>query len=573
MIDRLPVQRLAEAMQWLAVVDRRAAACALVLRAVGLVLAGGLIGLLIDAFWPLSSSVRAVGLPLLVAGVVVGGWVRWRRLRGLRHSTWDDATRLEKRMGIGSNRLTNAVWLAGHGDPDASSLQAELTRRVVGRGAEVVNGLRVRDGVDLGPVRRAGIAAGAMGVVWVTLGWWQPHLILTGWQRWTQPNGDHPPFSQTRLAVRINPQPVVMGQSAIVTAQVTRGRAQQADLVTQREGQNEQIRWPMANPSPDRFTHEILRIAQPMTVWVETPAGARSQKHQIVPVVAPSEGSSSVRDSRLDRSAVGGRPGDDPARAIRDLQSRLDELATIAKRIRGSGRSWLNHWMDSSAQPQRATTTRDTGSEHLLEEISRDLARWRALHEQWLEQVKRVFGGATTAAGDAASPAEDRNGPRADDLGRIRAAADQVRSLGLVGADVGRLHRLIDHWATGTPGGDAGVAVEAVAAIAAAADQDLEHLGRINASMGQAFFGRDIPGSGQASDSGGADSVRPREGAYYDLVVRDVRSDRDFQAQARHAPVMYREMVGRYFRQLAEDQPAVPARQGSSPKDQLDDQE
>lgn len=167
-------------------------------------------------------------------------------------------------------------------------------------------------------------AAAAIGAVAWTLA---PRLSTAVWLRWTDPLGDHPPWSPTSLAWGEAPQRVRARHDARIEV-AAEGRPCAAPALLAQDGVAVH-RIAMFPVGPGRWAAEIARIERPLVIWAEG-GGTRTRRHAIAIDPVPELES---LDLRLEQPAYARL---DPAerRLHGGEQSQLDMLAGAGLRLR-----------------------------------------------------------------------------------------------------------------------------------------------------------------------------------------------------------------------------------------------
>lgn len=238
-----------------------------------------LVIVLLDATIILPEDVRVAvpwALGAVAAAVLVVG------LAGLRHLSADRvACSLERSDPSLGTALTNAVQLA------------RRSERAKGKGASAVDLLLRREAVEHGrrrarqarawPSMRRGVlaaltvaAASALCCLLAPFIW--PDVFDAVLPRLTDPHGDHPPYSRTRIAVQPGNIETIYGSQCAVRAVVSGEPAEKLFLVT--EDSAGQARSTMYL-SPDRsFVQTLTNLREP-TVYYVTDGRTRSRRHRI----------------------------------------------------------------------------------------------------------------------------------------------------------------------------------------------------------------------------------------------------------------------------------------------------
>jgi muconolactone delta-isomerase len=232
-----------------------------------------------DAIIALPTALRQPALPLWMLAIAGALIVPWLLIRWLQPSpaesvsateqacddqlrTLTTALALQKMPGelaqLGATRLANQL--------DASQLLARLPTARVGRWILMIV-----------------FALITMACVQMVM----PRLTSMVMPRFTDPAGDHPPFSLTQVAWAQLPERVRVGDSARFEATIdgpgiNRGMV----LCAQYSGTNNVVRLPMFQVGSGRFAGELSSVQQPATVWVEG-GGTRTHYRQLAVDLVP----------------------------------------------------------------------------------------------------------------------------------------------------------------------------------------------------------------------------------------------------------------------------------------------
>ena len=254
---------------------------ALLMLLASLGVAGGmaLAGMLCDAALDLPAGLRAAApwllgaVPVIALGVTIAAWRRLAEARLARRFEQSDAA-----LG---NRLINAVQLAqktGGGGAE------ELFRRQA-----VELGRRTAAQLAVWPVVRTGFKRAAAGLGLVLLAWAvlpvvEPDLVRAVWPRYSDPHGDHPPFSRLKIAVTANGSEVIYGGQLDIQA-TTSGRPVEKLWLVMRSATNE-TRTIMFLAPDKSFFQTLVNLRAPAEYFV-TDGAARSRRFPIAIRYAP----------------------------------------------------------------------------------------------------------------------------------------------------------------------------------------------------------------------------------------------------------------------------------------------
>jgi hypothetical protein len=243
--------------------------------------AGGLAlaGMLGDAALDLPASLRAAvpwllgALPVIALGVTLAAWRRLAEARLARRFEQSDAA-----LG---NRLINAVQLAE--TTGGGGIEELFRRQAVELGRQTAAKLAVW------PVVRTGVKQAAAGLGLVLLAWTilpvvEPDLVRTVWPRFSDPHGDHPPFSRLKIAVTANGPEVIYGGQMDIRA-TTSGRPVEKLWLVMRSATNE-TRAIMFLAPDKSFFQTLVNLRAPAEYFV-TDGAARSRRFPITIRYAP----------------------------------------------------------------------------------------------------------------------------------------------------------------------------------------------------------------------------------------------------------------------------------------------
>lgn len=240
-----------------------------------LCLVGGaaLLALLLDAAIDLSDAVR-IAMPWLLGALALGVLIIfvWQLCQ---LNDWRMARRFERANPQLGSRLTNAVQLA---DQTCNSEVGEFLR-----GEAVTLGRRSAAEVRTAPLMRRGVLIAVASVIMVAVAWLAfvqlgDDVMRVVLPRFTDPHGDHPPFSRLQFEVTPARSEVLYGNQLEVRATV-RGRPVDKLWVVARAATNE-ARSTMFL-APDRSFFQTLVNLRAPTEFFVTDGKARSKRFPI----------------------------------------------------------------------------------------------------------------------------------------------------------------------------------------------------------------------------------------------------------------------------------------------------
>ncbi len=135
----------------------------------------------------------------------------------------------------------------------------------------------------LAPALATGLAAGVVALVALAL----PRMADALWQRFSDPFGDHPPYSAVRFRVEPGDLSVVYGQGVEIRAIVAGAPVDRLDLVLEPEGAAPE-RVPMFQEASGRWRAALANVIAPARYFVSAErARARSSRHKIDVITVP----------------------------------------------------------------------------------------------------------------------------------------------------------------------------------------------------------------------------------------------------------------------------------------------
>ncbi|MCC5830818.1 MAG: hypothetical protein JJU36_15335 [Phycisphaeraceae bacterium] len=246
------------------------------------VVAGAVVVIGLDAFWPMGEWLRFA----VLCGGLIGwfGWLVYRRPRRWRRSMDRAASEAERWSGQTNNPLVNA-WQLGQvkaDEPDGPA-HAQI-RRAVELGAQIIGQPRVRSAPPPPQVGRwAGLCCGLL-VVILALELLMPPLISGGLMRLAAPWSNTPPFSFTRFEVEVKPQRIEIGQNATINVTFRGSMPTEAhwiELDDRRRPIGEHSLEPMSpNAHTGRWTGRIIRPQSDVAFHILTDTG-RSKRYTL----------------------------------------------------------------------------------------------------------------------------------------------------------------------------------------------------------------------------------------------------------------------------------------------------
>lgn len=248
------------------------AAAALLALAAGVALAL-LIAIVGDAAFDLHENTRAAvpwALVICTAVFLVAAALLWKRLDDLSVAKLFELQNPEL-----SSRLTNAVQLEQRAGE--SAVQEVFRERAIQLGREAAAPLRARSAAS-GWIRGAAITLAGATFGWVLMLALGGDVVRAVWPRFSDPRGDHPPFSRLQIEVKPGPANVLYGSQFEVRA-TTKGAPAEKLWVVSETGTNQTQT--MMFLAPDRSFFQTLANVREPTKYYITDGKARSRRFPI----------------------------------------------------------------------------------------------------------------------------------------------------------------------------------------------------------------------------------------------------------------------------------------------------
>jgi len=499
-----------------------------VVRAASTWAAALLLVLLLDALTPTSSHVRATVAVVMLVGLLVV-LLQFRlpvgeRRRGERFEAW----RLERWFSFAGNPLLCALSMRDA----ASPLGRALADRAVRRGNETMANLRYEQATDRGPIKQQLKVFAAVALVWLLLGALAPRLLFGNAARFTDPFGDHPPFSLTQFDVDYDPKPPTKGDDVTIAATLSgRMPTGPVQLVTLAADGRESARVPMRRYDDGTFRRVLSDVREPVTVYVAT-ADGRSKRLRIEPKDPPQSRAANLPQADAgDESNKQGEPAGEP----RDAAAEAESLRRKAEQLQAAAR-------EARDRLEQVGQDREALREH-FEQMNRTLQRYR-------EQAKRLQQ-RLEAAGMQAS---------AEDKALLDAIRRQIEKLQLADCPTCRLPgRAPDDQQVKQGPGMGGWSMSGnlgqwVQRVDAEATHDLKLLDEQTSALSQ-MVAKQAAATQTDADTKVGEIAEPdvAGAASHDLGAGGAHVD-EGDAAMQAVPEAYRELVRQYFARVAAEQ-------------------
>lgn len=235
----------------------------------------------IDLMFDLAGGVRAAAAwASVLAGVALVGWAGSVALRQGRADAV--ARRLDEVAGSRGQIRTGVDLARG---PATSDVSGGLAQMAVARAGQLVAAIEPGRAVPATVLKRpwgaAGMAMLATGIVAMSA----PRMAGALWARFTDPFGDHPPYSRLQLKVEPGNARVVYGQGFDVTVSAgTEGEVIEKAEVVVGDGPGDVL--PMFDEGGGKWRATLANVTAQTTYHVRA-TGARSQRFKVAVVTVP----------------------------------------------------------------------------------------------------------------------------------------------------------------------------------------------------------------------------------------------------------------------------------------------
>ncbi len=243
-----------------------------------------------DLVVDLPGAVRFVCL-LVAAGIGIVMLVRLGRFAFAKSSTTEVAKRADAIAGA-RGQVQAGVDLANadSGKTGAVSLSTDLARMAIARAAQIAGAVSPAMITPAKPLAMPMSVLGA-GLLFVLIfAVASPRMFATQWLRFTDPFGDHPPYSPLVFTVEPGNGKVLFGGAFDVRATVTGGVAERVELVLDRPADTEAAEvnesLPMFPEGQGGWRATIADVTQPGTYFLRS-GKARSARFQLGVITVP----------------------------------------------------------------------------------------------------------------------------------------------------------------------------------------------------------------------------------------------------------------------------------------------
>lgn len=240
-------------------------------------------GVWLDLLWEMPPKVRvACSVGALVAAVLLMVGAGWLALR--RREPHYLASRLDQVAHTGG-RIRSGVDLALEQGP-MPPLTAGLAGMAVDQAAQLAGGISAARAI---PARPVCWSFGSLGLLCAGVGLavlFMPRLAWTQWLRFSDPFGDHPPFSRVIYHVEPGDIQVVYGAGLDIKVATEGALVERVNLVLRTKDVAGEEALPMFPEPGGKWTATVANVTAPGHYYVRSHAG-RSGKFQIHVLTVP----------------------------------------------------------------------------------------------------------------------------------------------------------------------------------------------------------------------------------------------------------------------------------------------
>ena len=282
---------------------------------------------------PPSIRVTCVWLSLACgAGLLIGAAVR-----SFHGSTQRSVARRIDLASVSGGQVLSGVDLLHQfsGPTAAPSLSSALATIAVGRAAELAARVRVAAAAPFGPLLWPSAFLGGMLALVGVIALASPRLVATQWTRFTDPYGDHPPYSSIQFDVQPGDTRVVYGESLDVRATPGGGTVDQVHLTFRPDGRAEES-VPMFPEPGGAWRATVSQVTAPGRYFVRAP-GVRSRQFRFDLITVPELRSTRVRITPPAYTHLPPYNGPVPEHGIAGLRGTKIELWAMSNRPLSGG--------------------------------------------------------------------------------------------------------------------------------------------------------------------------------------------------------------------------------------------
>jgi hypothetical protein len=186
--------------------------------------------------------------------------------------------------GRAAGQIVAGFDLAQRQTGETSPLSEGLTELAVDRAGEVASKISAAVAVPAHAARRSWLASASCAVVVALVALAAPRLAQTAWLRFSDPFGDHPPFSNTLLTVEPGDTRVIYAGGLDVLVSAAGPLPERVDLVLVGDEGEETL--PMFPEADGKWKAQLSEIVTPCRYYARA-RGTRSHRYQIDVITVP----------------------------------------------------------------------------------------------------------------------------------------------------------------------------------------------------------------------------------------------------------------------------------------------
>jgi hypothetical protein len=199
------------------------------------------------------------------------------------------ARRLDQVSNSNGQILTGVDLLHQYGSPaaaGATDLSRGLAHIAIERASRLAAQVRAAHAIPAKPIAWATGTVGALAVFIGVVAIASPRLVASQWLRFTDPFGDHPPYSSIALRVTPGDTKVLYGASLDVHATPVGGSVDRVELVFKPASASAEESVPMFPESDGSWRGAVSDLTTPGTYFIRA-TGARTRKFQYDLITVP----------------------------------------------------------------------------------------------------------------------------------------------------------------------------------------------------------------------------------------------------------------------------------------------
>jgi hypothetical protein len=223
----------------------------------------------------LASSVSLASAVALAVGIVVAA---------LRHGEYRRLARRLDRAGQAGGQIVAGLDLAHRPASLESPLSVGLAELAVIRAGEVAAAISPAAAAPAGAARRSWLASAGCVLVVALVAFAAPRLARTEWLRFSDPFGDHPPFSRTLLSLEPGDTSVIYSGGLDILVAATGPMPDRVDLVLLADDGEETL--PMFPEADGKWKAQLSDIVKPCR-YLARARGTRSHQYRIDVITVP----------------------------------------------------------------------------------------------------------------------------------------------------------------------------------------------------------------------------------------------------------------------------------------------